>query len=148
MPLTTNFYRRNVALSHLQQNAQAYVPKQSMKAEVASQIRSIFNAEKPEEAKRLLAMAVKEYEQSAPKLATWMEENIPEGLTVLDFPVEHRRRIRTNNMLERLNKEIKRRTRVATLFPNEDSCLRLITALLVETSEEWETGKRYLSMGE
>lgn len=133
---------------HLQQNAQAYVPKQSMIAEVASQIRSIFNAEKPEEAKRLLAMAVKEYEQSAPKLATWMEENIPEGLTVLDFPVEHRRRIRTNNMLERLNKEIKRRTRVATLFPNEDSCLRLITALLVETSEEWETGKRYLSMGE
>ena len=65
-------------------------------------------------------------------------------LTVFDVPREHRRRLRTNNMLERLNREVKRRTRVATLFPNEDSLLRLATAVLMETDEEWQTEKRYL----
>ena len=64
---------------------------------------------------------------------------------MFDFPVEHRRRLRTNNGLERLNREVKRRTRVATLFPNEDSLLRLATAVLMEIDEEWQTEKRYLS---
>jgi len=60
---------------------------------------------------------------------------------VFRLPGSHRRRLRTTNMLERLNREIKRRTRVATLFPNEASLLRLISAVLMEQSEEWETGK-------
>ena len=68
------------------------------------------------------------------------------GLTVFNFPTKHRRRLRTNNILERLNRELKRRTRVATLFPNEASLLRLATAVLMETDEEWQTQKRYLSM--
>ena len=75
-----------------------------------------------------------------------MEANIPEGLTVFALPVNQRRRMRTSNMLERLNRELKRRTRVATLFPNEASLLRLVSAVLVEVSEEWETGKIYLCM--
>jgi transposase-like protein len=75
-----------------------------------------------------------------------MEKNIPEGLSVLEIPSTHRTRMRTTNGLERLNKEIKRRTRVATLFPNEESLLRLVSAILVETSDEWETGKTYLLM--
>ncbi|MCP3914488.1 MAG: IS256 family transposase, partial [bacterium] len=75
--------------------------------------------------------------------AEWMEANLPEGLTVFALPVHQRRRMRTSNMLERLNRELKRRTRVATLFPNEASLLRLV---LVEVSEEWETGKIYLRM--
>jgi transposase-like protein len=87
---------------------------------------------------------VKKYAPVAPKLAAWLEENVPEGLTVFDFPVEHRRRLRTINGLERLNREIKRRTRVATLFPNEASLLRLATAVLMEVDEEWQTEKRYL----
>ena len=74
----------------------------------------------------------------------WLESNVPEGLTVFNFPSEHWRRLRTNNALERLNREIKRRTRVATLFPNEASLLRLATAVLMETDEEWQTEKRYL----
>jgi len=75
-----------------------------------------------------------------------MEENIPEGLTVFTLPKEHHKRMRTSNMMERLSKEIRRRTRVATLFPNEESLLRLVSAVLMEISEEWETGRRYLDM--
>jgi putative transposase len=130
---------------HLQQNAQAYVPKQRMKKEVAETIRSIFNAANQEEAKRLLGLTVTKYAKSAPRLSNWMEENIPEGLTIFNLPTAHRRRLRTSNMAERVNKEIRRRTRVATLFPNVESCERLISAVLMEISEEWETGKIYLS---
>ena len=73
-----------------------------------------------------------------------MEENIPQGLTVFIMPAAQRRRLRTSNLLERLNREIKRRTRVASLFPNEASILRLVSAILSEISDEWESGKRYL----
>lgn len=131
---------------HLQQNAQSYVPKKSMKTEVASDIRAIFNAKNKDEAIRLLNKFVEEYQERAPKLSVWAEHAIPEGLTVFDFPQAHRRRLRTTNMLERTNREILRRTRVATLFPNEASCLRLVSAVLMEISEEWETGRRYLTM--
>lgn len=130
---------------HLQQNAQSYIPKQEMKAEVAAGIRAIFNAEDRTEAESLLKRAVTKYEKSAPKLSAWMEENLHEGLMVFSFPTEHRRFIRTTNGLERLNQEIRRRTRVARLFPNEASCLRLVSAVLMEISEEWQTGKIYLS---
>ena len=75
-----------------------------------------------------------------------MEENIPEGLTVFSFPEKHRRRLRTTNGLERLNREIRRRTRVAVLFPNTASCLRLVTAIVMEISEEWQTGRIYLRL--
>jgi len=72
-----------------------------------------------------------------------MEENLAEGFTVFDFLLEHRRSIRTTNSLERVNKEIKRRTQVVGVFPNEVSCLRLVTVPLMETSEEWRIGNRY-----
>ena len=97
------------------------------------------------EAKRQLGLFVERYGSSAPKLTEWAEQNLEEGLTILQFPEEHRKRIRTSNVLERVNKEILRRTRVATLFPNEDSCLRLVSAVLMEISEEWETGRNYLT---
>jgi transposase-like protein len=129
---------------HLQQNAQAYVPRKSMQEEVARDIRTIFDAPDRETAESYLKRMIEKYEQSAPKLADWMETNIPEGLTVFSFPVAHRKRIRTNNGIERVNREILRRTRVVSIFPNEASCLRLISAILVETSDEWESGKIYL----
>ena len=132
---------------HLQQNAQAYVPRKAMKKKVAADIRAIFNAPSRQEADRLLALAVQKYEKTASKLATWMEENIPQGLTVFDFPPEHQRRLRTTNGVERLNREIRRRSRVVTIFPNEASCLRLVSAILMETSEDWMTGRIYLSFG-
>ncbi|HSK82559.1 MAG TPA: transposase [Rubrobacter sp.] len=83
------------------------------------------------------------------KVAEHLEEHIEECLTcLLAFPESHRRRIRTTNSLERLNQEIKRRTRVVRIFPNRESCLRLVSALAVEVSEEWVTGRRYLDMEE
>lgn len=130
---------------HLQQNAVAYVPKVSMRAEVAADLRSIFNAPDQTEAERLLKLAAEKYRESAPRLADWMEQNVPEGLTIFTRPTAHRRRLRTSNMLERLNKEILRRTRVATLFPNEASLLRLVSAVLAETDDQWQTGKVYLN---
>ena len=131
---------------HLQQNAQAYVPKKELKKVVAETIRAIFQSENRTEADRLLQQAILKYGQTAPQLAAWMQDNISEGLTIFDFPLEHRKRIRTSNIAERVNKEIRRRTRVATLFPHVDSCQRLVSAILMEISEEWETGKIYLSM--
>lgn len=131
---------------HLQQNAQAYVPKQSMKKEVAENIRAVFNAPNRVEADRLLKMAVTTYEKTAPKLSEWMEVNCPEGLAIFEFKASHRRCLRTSNLAERVNRELKRRTRVASIFPNIASCERLITGLLIETSEAWESGNVYLSM--
>jgi transposase-like protein len=130
---------------HLQQNAQAYVPRQDMKVEVAADIRAIFNAPNRIEADALLKKTIQRYATRYPKLADWLETNLPEGLTVFDFPESHRRLIRTTNGLERLNKEIKRRTRVVGIFPNENACLRLVTAIVMECSDEWETGKAYIS---
>jgi transposase-like protein len=131
---------------HLQQNASAYVPKQDMKERVARDIRAIYNAPDRASADDLLRRAVERYEKLAPKLASWMAEAIPQGLTVMAFPQEHQRLLRTSNMLERTNREIRRRTRVATLFPNEASCLRLVSAVLMEISEEWESGRIYMTM--
>ncbi len=130
--------------THLQQNAAPYVPKLSMRKEVANDIRSIFNAPNLTEAERMLEMSVEKYKITASRLSSWMEMNIPEGLTVFMLPESQRKKLRSTNMVERLNKEIKRRTQVATLFPNEASLLRLVSSILVETSEEWETGRAYL----
>jgi putative transposase len=130
---------------HLQQNALHYVPRRSMRKEVAEDIRTIFNAPDRSTAETYLARAVAKYADMASKLSAWMEENIPEGLTVFDFPRKCRLRLRTTNSLERVSQEIKRRTRVVRIFPNETSCLRLVSAILMEIGEEWETGRVYLS---
>lgn len=129
---------------HLGQNLLDHLPPNVSQAEASADLRSVFNAANRQEADRLLALMVSKYAPVSKKLAAWLETNVPEGLTVLDFPREHRRRLRTNNCVERLNREIKRRTRVATQFPNEASLLRLATAVLMETDEEWQTEKRYL----
>jgi transposase-like protein len=128
---------------HLQRNAGTYVPKQAMRMEVAADIRSMFNAPDRKIAEEFLQAAIQKYAVSAPRLSAWLEENLSEGFTVFNFPLEHQRSIRTTNSLERINKEIRRRTRVVGVFPNEASCLRLISALLMEISEEWQIGKHY-----
>lgn len=134
---------------HLQQNAGAYVPTQSQRAPIAAEIRSIFNAPDYDEAIRLLGKFIKRHEAAKPKLAEWAEQAIPEGLAVFKLPSSHRRRMRTTNLVERLNEEIRRRTRVARLFPNEASCLRLVTAIVMEIAEDWQTAdKRYLTFAD
>lgn len=130
---------------HLQQNVQAYVPRKAMQREVAQDLRNIFHAPDLVTAQTWLNEMVKKYQSQTPRLADWLENNVPEGLIVFSFPLSHRRRIRTVNMLERISQEVKRRTRVVRIFPNEASCLRLISAILMEISEVWQTGRVYLS---
>jgi transposase-like protein len=130
---------------HLQQNAQAYVPHKYMLAEVAEDIRTIFNAPDRSTAEAYLAKVVAKYQKTASRLSEWMAANLPEGLTVFTFPSAHRRWIRTTNGVERLHREVRRRARVVSIFPNPASCLRLVSAILSEISEEWLTGRTYLS---
>jgi putative transposase len=131
---------------HLAQNAQAYAPRKSMRLEIAEVMREIFNSPTLEIAREMVRRAVVKYQKLAPEFAKWLEENIEEGLTVYQFPKEHWKRIRTSNGIERVNREIKRRTRVAVLFPNKESALRLVTGVIIEIHEEWVTGKQYLDM--
>ncbi|MEI6560439.1 MAG: IS256 family transposase [Rhodospirillaceae bacterium] len=131
---------------HLQQNAQSYLTRVEQRKPVALRIRSIFNAPDKAEAERLLKQALDIWAKEAPKLAAWAEENLPMGFAVFDLPDGHRTRARTTNGLERINREIKRRTRVASIFPNTASCLRLVSALLAECDEEWMSGKIYINL--
>lgn len=129
---------------HLSQNLLDHLPPSVSQPEASAELKAIFNASNRAEADRLLEIMAQKYRPRAPQLAAWLESDVPEGLTVFIAPLNHRRKLRTNNCLERLNRELKRRTRVASLFPNEASLLRLATALLMETDEEWQTEKRYL----
>ena len=131
---------------HLQQNAQAYVTRLDQRKPVAQRIRAIFSAPDKAEAERLLRQAIELWGKEAPKLAAWAEQNLPMGFAVFDQPQAHRTRLRTTNGLERINRELKRRTRVASIFPNAASCLRLVSALLAECDEEWMNGKIYLTL--
>ena len=131
---------------HLQQNAHAYVSRLEQRKAVAQRIRTIFNAPDQVEAERLLRQALDAWQGEMPKLAAWAEENLPEGFAVFDLPHSQRVRLRTTNGLERINRELKRRTRVASIFPNTASCLRLVSALLAECDEAWMTGKIYLTL--
>lgn len=130
---------------HLMRNAMAYIPKIAMRKGVMNDIKSILTAPDLEMARYLLDRSIKKYEKTASKLALWMEENIPEGFAVFKLDKKYRTKMRSTNMVERLNREIKRRTRVCSLFPNEESLLRLVSAILMETSEEWESGMKYIS---
>lgn len=131
---------------HLMQNAMGHIPSETMQQEVVADLRDIFAAPDRGEADRRLKSVVAKYAESAPKLADWMEKNVPESLTVFCLPVSHRKRMRTSNMLERLNRELKRRTRVVSIFPSETSLLRLASAVLMEVDEDWMSGRKYLTM--
>lgn len=131
---------------HLQQNASAYVPRRDMLKDVAADIRTVFNAPDRATAEAYLVRIVAKYEKIASRLADWMEKSLPEGLTVFEFPAAHRRQIRTVNGLERVSQEVKRRTRVVGIFPHEASCLRLVSAILMEIDEKWQVGRTYLTL--
>ena len=132
---------------HFLRNLLDLVPRKD-KGKIAEEIKSIFNSPDIHLATLRVNELVEKYKDTYPKLSEKLEEEIEETLTCFHFPASHRRRIRTTNSLERLNEEIRRRTRVIRIFPNEASCLRLICALAIEKSEEWITGRRYLNMDE
>jgi len=98
---------------------------------VAADIRAILNA--PDQDEHLLQKFLVRYQETEPKLVAWAEEAIPEGFMVFSLPASYRRRLRTTNLVERLSEEIRRRTRVARLFPNEASCLRLVSVVLMKS---------------
>jgi len=130
---------------HLQQNGQAYIPHKDRQTEVADDIRTIFNAPDRTTAEAYLAKAVSKYEKSASRLSEWMVTNIPEGFTVFSFPSAFRKLLRTTNGVERLHREVRCRASVVSIFPNKTSCLRLVSAVLNEISEEWLTGRTYIT---
>ncbi len=131
---------------HFAQNAQSYAPKKTMKLEIGQAVRSIFNSPTLEDAKAYLSKVVNKYKNTASSFTSWLEENVDESLVVYNFPKEHRIKIRTSNSLERVNKEIRRRTKVAGLFPNTGSCVRLVTAVLQEIHEGWATDAAYIKI--
>jgi putative transposase len=116
--------------------------------ELSEGLRGVFAAPSREVALRLASELAARWRPSHPGVAEHLEDHIEECLACLAFPESHRRRIRTTNGLERLNQEIKRRTRVVRIFPNRGACLRLVSALAIEQSEEWLTGRHYLDMRE
>lgn len=131
---------------HMMQNAMRYAPKKTMIDPIVEAMRDIFNSRSQQEARKKVKEAAINFSKSAPEFVGWLEDNIEDSLICLSFPKEHRKKIRTSNSLERVNREIKRRTRVAVLFPNAESALRLVTGVLIEIHEEWITGKMYLDM--
>jgi transposase-like protein len=118
--------------------------------ELGADLRAIFASPAREQALRIASSVAEKWRKKKgnEKVAEHIEEDIEACLSCLAFPESHRRRIRTTNGLERLNQEIKRRTRVVRIFPNREACLRLVSALAIEQSEEWLTGRRYLDMSE
>lgn len=117
--------------------------------ELAAELRAIFAATNREQALQIASEVADRWRGCGhEKVACHLEEHIEECLACLAFPESHQRRIRTTNSLERFNQELKRRTRVVRIFPNREACLRLVSALAVEQSEEWLTGRRYLDMEE
>ncbi len=95
---------------------------------------------------RLLRLALESWRKKHPKLAQWAEEAVPASLTVFEYPAAHRIRLRTTNRLERIHRELRRRTRVVSIFPNPDSCLRLVFAMLAELDEQCMSSKVYLHL--
>jgi transposase-like protein len=124
-------------LFHLQQNAQAMVVSVSQRKAIAIDIKGIFSQVNLNDAIRAAAEVAKKWEKRNKKFSEWVEDACAESFTYFKFKEEYWRKIRTSNPLERTNREIKRRTRVASIFPSEESCMRLVTAILIEAHENW-----------
>lgn len=133
---------------HLQRNAGNYVPKVEMRAQVAEDIRWLFASQDANAAQDNLEHLVRKYTKKAPQLARWMESELPDGFGAYRIAKSERRHLRTTNTIERYHREIKRRVRVTGPLPNEASLLRLVTAILIEISDEWETGRKYMTVKE
>ena len=124
---------------HFQQNAQAHVTSVRYRSVAAAHIRNVFNAANRTSAKIMIQNTLSIFRaDNQHKLADWFEENVDECLTVIDCPPEVQRRLRTSNIMECINRQLKRRTNVITIFPSEASLLRIVTAKAMDLSDEWE----------
>ncbi len=114
--------------------------------EYVLKLKDIFVAPDIEKARERKERFVKELESTKPKIAEWLDMDIESCFTVYSLPSEHRKRMRSTNMIERFNQELLRRSRVIRIFPNDESCLRLFATMCMEQSEQWQTGRTYLDM--
>jgi putative transposase len=130
---------------HFLRNALDYLPRKADN-DCLTELRWIYDRRSIEEARQDLAAWLKKWSGRYPKLCDWVENNIEETLTFYRLPRQHHKNLKSTNMLERLNEEIKRRTLVVRIFPNTAACLRLIRALAVEMHENWLEATRYLNM--
>lgn len=133
-------------LFHLAQNAAAYAPNVHMRKEICNSVREIYQAVDKNEAETRLKKVVERFKDKASSFCKWLEEHFIEGLTFFDFSKEHWRKIRTVNVVERINQEQKRRTRAVRLFPSVESCERLVVTIGMRIHEEWASGKKYLTL--
>ena len=131
--------------THLSGNAQSYVARKANKKAVADDIRDILQSPDLQTAQFLLKRFYATWKDAEPKLVAWAESNIPEGFNVFNLPKSLHKKLRTSNLIERMNQELKRRSNVVGVFPNEASCLRLLSAVALEIHEDWITGRRFFS---
>jgi putative transposase len=132
---------------HLERNVLGRTPRH-LRSQMASGLRRIFEAADHAGARAAFTTLATELGAKAERAVELLEDGLEDALSVLVLPEKYRRRLRTTNMMERLNEEIRRRERVIRIFPNEASAVRLIGALLAEQYEHWSTGKRYFDMTE
>jgi putative transposase len=130
---------------HFLRNALDHMPRKASD-DCLQELRWLYDRRNLAEAQKDLSAWLSRWQGTYPRLCDWVEENISETLTFYRLPLGHHKHLKSTNMLERLNEEIKRRTRVVRIFPNTESCLRLIRALAVETHEGWLEEHRYLNM--
>jgi transposase-like protein len=130
---------------HFLRNALDHLPRKH-DDDCMTELRWIYDRRKLAEARSDLAAWLKRWQSKYPKLCDWVEETIDETFTVYRLPVGHHKNMRSTNLLERFNEEIRRRTYVVRVFPNPESCLRLVRALAAEQHEEWQEGNRYMNM--
>ena len=131
---------------HLAQNAGHHSPNKTLQPEIHEAVKEIYGAQDRAEAETRLKRVVEKFKGKASKFCDWLETNFMEGLTFYDFPKKHWKKIRTVNALERMNREQKRRTRVAGLFPSVESCERLVVSIAIRIHEDWSTGKKYMDI--
>jgi putative transposase len=130
---------------HFLRNAQDHLPRKA-DDDCRTELRWLYDRRDIAEARRDLAAWLTKWQSTYPKLCDWAEDNIEETLTFYRQPRTHHKHLRSTNMLERVNEELKRRTCVVRIFPNAESCVRLILALAIEIHEGWQEGSRYLNM--
>jgi putative transposase len=130
---------------HFLRNALDYLPRKA-DDDCLTELRWIYERRTGQEARQDLAAWLGRWAGRYPKLCRWVEENIEETLTFYALPLAHHKHLKSTNLLERLNEELKRRTLVVRIFPNPASCLRLTRALAVEIHEDWIEATRYLNM--
>jgi transposase-like protein len=132
---------------HFLRNALDHLPRKA-DDDCLQELRWLYDRRSIDEARRDLSAWIAKWGARYPKLVTWVEENIEETLTFYRLPLLHHKHLKSTNMLERLNEEIRRRTYVVRIFPNSDACRRLVRALAVETHENWLEAHRYLNMND